>query len=1187
MSDRGTAVIRTPDQRLRAFVSSTLNELADERAAARDAILQLHLAPVLFELGARPHPPRDLYRAYLDQSHIFVGIYWQRYGWIAPGEKISGLEDEYLLSGDRPKLIYTKEPATDREPRLNELLGRIRSDDTACYRSFTSAIELRELIEADLMLLLSERFETPIDRSRPSGTVTFLFTDIEGSSDLAQRQPDAFPALLARHHEILHQAVEGHGGFVFQIVGDAFCVAFDSALDALNASVDAQHLLHEEPWTPAPIKVRMGMNTGMARAGNADDRSGGYTGYSTLARVQRVMSAGHGGQVLLANTTAEQARRELPTGVTLRDLGEHRLKGLVDPEHLWQVVAPGLPQSFPPLQTLGNVPSNLPVALDRFVGRTHELEEVKARLGRARLLTLLGTGGTGKTRLALQAAADLRDEFEDRVYFIDLASSRDLQSVLSVTAQAIGLRERSNGLLLDDLKGQIRAQKMLLLLDNFEQVTVAAPAMAELLRDCPELRQLVTSRAVLHVIGENVFPVPPLALPEAEPGHVSVEQLAQSEAIQLFVERAQAVKADFRLTEDNASAVAELCLRLDGLPLAIELATARLGLFSPRALVDRLGSRLKLLRGGARDAPARQQTLRDTIDWSYGMLDEGEQRLFELLAVFSGATFEAVEDVAGRIDRLQKIDVLDGLSALVDKSLIRRVDQSRAESRLVMLETIREFAAGRLEEDPEFAVAARRAHATYFADSTERRWEQLTGDRRDAASEQMAADIENIRAAWRYWVAEDDFAQLSKMTDSLWLLYDARGWYHATVSLTTDLLHVLSATPSTPERALEQIALQTGLARVLLALKGYTQEVEDAYTRALELFEGGGETRQLIPVLRGLSSLYIYRAEFEKGARAGEQILSLAERYDDESARVEGHLVLGANLALINDLESGLAHLEEGIAAYDPERYVSGRFQLGNNPGVVCRTTSALVLWMLGYPDRARDRADDSIDLAKRLDHPSSMAYALFHAGLIHLWRREGELAHGRAQAVLDIAEEHEFPIWTAVGSCLRGAALSGMGSADEGLALIERAMNTYQRLKTPPVFWPLLLYLQAGACGVAGRPGDGLRLLDEAVDVAAQSPGKTLWSEFFWLKGDLLLAVSPDNAAEAESWLQNAVNVAAEVRAPMLQLRAALRLARLWREQGRTEQARTLLSDAYEQLTEGFTTVDLREAKALLDDLA
>jgi predicted ATPase len=1002
MTDRGFApVIRTPDQRLRVFVSSTLAELADERAAANVAIRQLHLAPVLFELGARPHPPRDLYRAYLDQSHIFIGIYWQSYGWVAPGETISGLEDEYRLSGEKPKLIYVKRPAPDRDEALTRLLDRVRSDDTVSYKPFNTAGELRELIENDLMVLLSERFETPTE------------------------------------------------------------------------------------------------------------------------------------------------------------------------------------------EALSTRPCNIPAALNRFVGRTHELKEVKDRLGRTRLLTLVGTGGTGKTRLALQAATELREDFDDHVYFVDLAGSRDVESVLSVTARAIGLREESDRPLVDDLKEQIGAQKMLLVLDNFEQVTVAAPTMADLLRDCPELTQLVTSREVLHVNGEAVYPVPPLGVPEGDGKHASVAQLAQSEAVQLFVERAQAAKPDFRLTDDNAPAVAELCVGVDGLPLAIELATARLGLFSPKALVERLGDRLTLLRGGARDAPGRQKTLRDTIAWSYEMLDPGEQRLFQLLSVFSGATFEAVENVARRVEGLDDSDVVDGLSSLVDKSLIRCSELSDIDSRFSMLATIREFATVQLDDDPALSAACRYAHAAHFAEWTQRQWERLTRDERDTASEQMVVDLENIRTAWSYWVGEKDFEQLGKFTDSLWLLYDTRGWYHATVSLTTDLLELLSSTPSTPERVVEQITLQTSLARVLLALRGYTQEVEEAYTRALELCEGEGEVPQLLPVLRGLSSLYIYRAEFEKGARMGEQILSLAELYDDAGARVEGHLVLGANLALLSHLRPGMEHLEKGIAAYDPERQGAGRFQLGNNPGVVCFTTSALVLWMLGFPDRAGNRATDSINLSRRLNHPSSMAYAQFHAGLIDLWKREDERAHERAQAVLDIAEEHEFPIWQAVGSCLRGSALAAMGSADEGLGLIELAMNNYQRLRTPPVFWPLLLYLQAGACGLAGRPEDGLTLLDEAVEIATQTPGPTLWSEFFQLKGDLLLAVSIDNAAEAESWFRRAVDTAAEVDAPMLQLRAALRLCRLWHEQGKTGPARHLLSDAYERLTEGFSTADLREAKALLDDLA
>ena len=301
--------------------------------------------------------------------------------------------------------------------------------------------------------------------------------------------------------------------------------------------------------------------------------------------------------------------------------------------------------------------------------------------------------------------------------------------------------------------------------------------------------------------------------------------------------------------------------------------------------------------------------------------------------------------------------------------------------------------------------------------------------------------------------------------------------------------------------------------------------------------------------------------------------------------------MLGANLAFLNRLREGMEHLESGIAAYEPESHGSGRFQLGNNPAVVCFTTSALVLWMLGYPDRARDRASAAVGLSVRLNHPSSMAYAQFHTGLLHLWGRDDTSAHGCAQAVLDIAEEHDFPIWRAVGCCLRGAAMAGMGSADEGLAVIERAMSTYQRLKTPPVFWPILLYLQAGACGLAGRPADGLTLIDEAVEIAMQTPGRTLWSEFFGLKGDLLLALSPDTLSPATRPKPSPGSSGPRTprprcRPPCCSCEPRCRLGRLWREQGKTEQARELLSGAYDRFTEGFTTPDLLEAGALLEEL-
>ena len=849
------------------------------------------------------------------------------------------------------------------------------------------------------------------------------------------------------------------------------------------------------------------------------------------------------------------------------------------------------PFDFPSLKSKNAFPNNLPVQLTSFIGRQEELRSVKDLLLRqdVRLVTLIGPGGTGKTRLSLQTAAELIDRFEDGVFFVDLAPIREPESVLAAIVRTIGLRETSDRPLLDELKEHLRDRMMLLLLDNFEQVTAAAPSVVELLGYCPHLQLLVTSREALHMRGEQVFPVPPLGLPRADFKQPSIEQLTQYEAVRLFIERAQAVKPDFQVTNENAPAVAEICFRLDGLPLAIELATARIRLFSPQALLERIGSRLKLLRGGARDLPARQQTLRDTINWSYELLDPGEQRLFALLSVFPNCTFEAIEAVAGEIEQLNGtgVDIFDSLASLVDKSLIRQADQGVGEPRLLMLETIREYATERLEENPEFSVAARRAHATYFADFTKRQWERLTGHGREAALDEMESELENVRTAWRYWVVEGNIEQLHKLMDSLWLLYDVRGWYHAMVDLTGDLLNVLASSPSTPERAEQEIMLQTSLARALLATKGYTEEVEQAYARALALCERAGEIPQLFPVLRGLASFYILRTEYDKAIQMGKRILHLAEHLGDIDMQVEGHMVLGYNLAFVEQPQAGLDHLEKAIALYDPGRPRVRRLGLGTNPGVIILTVSALFLWMIGYSDRARKRAAEGIRLAEKLDHAYSLAYAQFHNGLLHLWLRNPEIAREQAQSVLNIAEEHGFQIWSAVGTCLRGAALVGMGSIETGLALTEQGMNTYRVLKTPPVFWPLLLYLSAGAQRAASRPAEGLLLMKEAIEFETKGSAKALVSEFLILQGELLLALSPLNVAQAEFCYQQAVDNARAVKAPMLELRAVMRLSRLWKEQGKIEQARKLLNDAYAKMTEGFTTTDLQEAKALLVDLS
>ncbi len=788
MTDRAArsrqAVIRTPDQRLRVFVSSTLKELAVERTAAREAITQLRLAPVMFEMGARPHPPSDLYRAYLGQSHIFIGIYWQSYGWVAPGETLSGLEDEYRRSSDIPKLIYIKSPALEREPRLRELLDRIKSDDIAAYKYFSAAAELRELIENDLAVLLTERFEVaqrPSMPDLPTGTITFLFTDVEGSTRLWEEEPDAMRQALVRHDALVVAGVEQYAGTIVRPrgEGDSRFAVFTRATDAVAAACALQQALFSEPWpTSTPLRVRMALHTG-----EADLREGDYYG-TAVNRCARLRAIAYGGQTLLSQSTCDLVRDAVPEGAGLRDLGEHRLKDLVRAERVFQLVAPGLPADFPPLKTLDTHPNNLPMQRSPLIGRVREVAAARGILLRddVGLLTLTGPGGTGKTRLGLQVAAELIDDFEDGVFFIALAPITDPNLIVPTIAQTLGVRETGGQLLVESLKDYLRNKHLLLLLDNFEQVVPAATLVAELLETCPRLKVLVTSRMPLRVRGERELPVPPLALPDRRrlPG---VESLPQYAAVELFIQRALGVKPDFEVTNENAPAVAEICHRLDGLPLSIELAAARIKTLSPQALLARLERRLDVLTGGARDLPTRQQTLRSAIDWSYNLLDEKAKMLLRRLAVFVGGwTLEAAEAVCNTSGDLGA-DILDELEALVDNSLLKRTDGLGGEPRFGMLETIREYARERLVESGE-EDDIRQHHANCFVKLAEEAEPHLTSAQRGMWLDGLEVELDNVRAAleWSETGKGDPEMGLRLSGTLAWFWYlrgylsEGRGW---------------------------------------------------------------------------------------------------------------------------------------------------------------------------------------------------------------------------------------------------------------------------------------------------------------------------------------------------------------------------------------------------------------------------
>lgn len=587
--------------------------------------------------------------------------------------------------------------------------------------------------------------------SLPTGTVAFLMSDIEGSTRLIGLVGDEFPRLLDQHHGLMREAVAGREGTVVSTEGDSVFAAFHSARQAIGAAIDAQRALAAHPWPGGvAVKVRIGLH-----AGEAVMRGRDYAGLD-VHRTARIMAAAWGGQVLASEAVRALAGDALPSGCALRDLGTHQLRDMPAPERLYQLVAPGLATSFPaPRVEATATRTNLPTPVSRLVGRSEELEAVRALLEADRLVTLTGPGGSGKTRLAIEAARGLQDAYPDGVWFVALEAVRDAELVLPTIAQTLGVPEQPGRPVIDVLSERLVSRRVLLVLDNLEQVIDAAPDVARLLEETTALAVLASSREPLAVAGERVFAVLPLALP-AEADGSSAAEVERSEAVQLFVERARAARPDLTLTDANAPAIAAICRRLDGLPLAIELAAARMNVLSPEEILQRLDRSLALLATTRRDLPARQRTLRGAIDWSHELLSDPERAVFRRCSVFAGGM--ALESLEAIVDpeRTLAAELLDVLGTLVDRSLLRSVPQD-GRTRFAMLETIREYAAERLAAAGE-ARAVQARHAEHFAAMAEKATHVLVDRRRDEILDGLDRELGNLRAAiaWSLGAGETD-----------------------------------------------------------------------------------------------------------------------------------------------------------------------------------------------------------------------------------------------------------------------------------------------------------------------------------------------------------------------------------------------------------------------------------------------
>jgi predicted ATPase/class 3 adenylate cyclase len=733
----------------------------------------------------------------------------------------------------------------------------------------------------------------------PTGTVTFLFTDIEGSTRLLRELgPDYSPAQTA-HMQIMRDAIAAGGGKEIRTEGDAFFAVFPSAKGAVAASVQAQRGMNDRGWSHGrPLRVRMGMHTGEGILGGDD-----YLGID-VNRAARIAAVGHGGQVLLSESTRAVVINDLPNGVSVRDLGAHRLKDFPDASRLYDLVIDGLPTEFPPLKSL-ETPSNLPSELTSFVGRERELETVKSLLGSTRLLTLTGPGGCGKTRLALRVASGVLDRFPDGVFFVELASISDPELVPSAIASALRKREEGARSVSETLMIELRNQNSLLVLDNLEQVIEAGPWLGMLMGAAYQIQVLVTSRSPLRIQGEQEFPVPPLALPD--PAQTQPEELPRFEALMLFVDRAMAIDPSFALSEGNSRAIAEICRRLDGLPLAIELAASRLRLLSPAAMLERLDRALPLLTGTARDLPARQRTLRGAIDWSYDLLAPQIAALFRRVCVFAGGFTIAAAERVGAAEG-EGVDTLEGLEALLDASLVRRRSELAVPDRFETLRTIREYGLERLEEADETAPV-RRTHAHCFLELAEATDPELRGPDIEFHLEVLRLEHDNMRAAltwaleqdegdfalrissslWRFWHLHGDLTEGRRWTDQALALPSAAGrtrerahallargslsyWARATPAMAEAFQQALSIFDELEDNA--GTALATYNIAFALAIEDRIADAAEMFRASRALFEELGDTRGVGDSLFGLSGmsrklgdLVAARADAEKALR--------------------------------------------------------------------------------------------------------------------------------------------------------------------------------------------------------------------------------------------------------------------------------------------------------------------------------
>ncbi|MEZ4690548.1 MAG: tetratricopeptide repeat protein [Ignavibacteria bacterium] len=865
----------------------------------------------------------------------------------------------------------------------------------------------------------------------PTGNVTFLFTDIEGSTKLSQDFPEKLHAALERHNEILRNAVESNNGRVFKIVGDAFCCAFGNAEEAVKAAVDIQINLADEKWDEVVIKVRIGIHSGTAEWNGED-----YMGYITLARVARILSAAYGEQILISNDTYEHFSHHKDTktqrenesnslclsdlvvkNVCFRDLGERRLKDIIKPIRLYQIVSKGLREEFPPLKTLDARPNNLPVQLTNFIGREDEMKHAKELLKNNRLLTLTGSGGAGKTRFSLQTGAELIDEFAHGVWFIDLAEIND-PGLLAVTIiNAINVEEEQKKTPEETLIDHLKDKEILLIFDNCEQIINAcADLTVRLLTSCPELKIIATSREAFNCAGEQTFRIPPLTQPD--PNKINTpEQLIQYESVRLFIERALAVNPKFRVNNENASALAEVCSRLDGIPLAIELAAARIKVLSVEKISERLNDRFNLLTGGKRTALPRQQTLRALIDWSYDLLSENERILWSRLSVFSGGwTMEAAEEVCSD-DIISKYEILDLLSQLTEKSVIIYDD---SKERYRILESIKQYGLEKLSDGNGMFLR----HLDYFLDLSKRAESELSNENEKFWLDVIDADHNNFISSIEWSAGNEIPDKGSVLAASLLNYWNTTGNYSTAIRLVEN---ILQSSGSIDKSIKAKLILRTGNFK---RFQGDFEQAKKYSEESLTIYKEIGDKKGIAESTNSLGNIANYQGDYKQALKCYKESLSIFKEIDDKRGIAGSIQNLGLITRNMGEYEQAKKYYEESLAM--------GR-EIGD------KTRIADTINNLGYIaiiqedfKQAKKYLEESLVLRIETGDKRGTAISLNNLGLVLFDQGEFEQAKKYLEESLSINQE----IGNKSGVV---DSMSNLGNIAVGMGDLKKAIRFYK----------------------------------------------------------------------------------------------------------------------------------------------